>query len=353
MTDLAPDIELKFDGVTVSQLRGAPADTVVSSLFALQRLVHLIGMKNEGRAFGQRAKPSAKVRREYSVICKTAEPGSYIQPFDIGSKSGHVAASALDARQSLLRILKAFDSGDADLLQRHIPDARERWFLADAAAGLIPAADSGIEVTVRSGSHGPFAFKATRAQSLIDQFRSGSPPPPGQQLVSGRLKAVDYTNSILTIQPSSGRLVRVVYPQQLESMLQANARRRLILKGDPTINASGDVSGIENLSTVREVESVLVPIEAFESEGSTVALHRPMKIFATFEADDNLFVYQNERLGIDAFSETYDDLRSSVLDELKMLWRNFAVAQPEDLASDALLLREALNNSAARVANDD
>lgn len=42
------DIQLKFAGAPVEELQGAPADAVISALGALQRILHLIGMKDEG-----------------------------------------------------------------------------------------------------------------------------------------------------------------------------------------------------------------------------------------------------------------------------------------------------------------
>lgn len=69
------DLELKFDGEPVRRLDGAPADAVISSLAALQRMVLIIGMRSEGYALGQRFKPSARIKREYSVVCRAPGKG--------------------------------------------------------------------------------------------------------------------------------------------------------------------------------------------------------------------------------------------------------------------------------------
>jgi hypothetical protein len=336
------DIQLKFYGPTIDKLGGAPADAVISSLWALQRLVYIIGMKSEGRAFGQRMKPSAKVRRDYAVVCRPAEVGSHIQPLQIANRAGAFTPAAVVAREQLLHALKAFDSGEANVVERAIPNARERWFMADAAAGLLPEADSGIDVTVRAGSFGPFSFKADRARQTIERFRSGKPPQPEKETVVGKLKAVDYALTVVTIQPVGARGVRIGYPLQIESFLQANVRRRVSLFGDPQVNAAGNVVGFENLINLTEIEPSLPAIEYFDSGGRKVAARRPLPILVAYDFEDRCFVSQDDDLGIDAYSDSYSDIRSNILEELDVLWRNYALAPDDELASDALLAKRAL-----------
>ena len=58
MAEKNTDLELKFDGVPVQRLHGAPAEAVISSLNALQRMIYIIGMRAEGRALSERLKPT-------------------------------------------------------------------------------------------------------------------------------------------------------------------------------------------------------------------------------------------------------------------------------------------------------
>ena len=335
------ELQLKFDGVPITQMGGAPADAVISSLSALQRMIHLIGMKSEGRVFGQRVKPSARVRREFSIVCHAPKSGSHIQPLTLGP-AGSASAAAIAARTKLLDTLKAFDSGDADILERTIPNARERWFLADAAAGLLPQKESGIEVTLRAGTRGPFAFKADRARALIEIARSGSPPQPERETIVGKIKAIDYSRTSLILQPAGRRSVRIDYPLSIEPFLQANVRRRVSILGDPEVNLVGDVVSFRAVMTCTELESSLPPIEEFRSQGVNVVAHRPILMHASYDFEDRCFVYQNEDLGIDAYSSKYEDLRASVLEELDVLWRNYALAPDEELAPDAMAVKRNL-----------
>lgn len=344
MVDIPEDIQLKFDGEPVRRLDGAPADAVIASLSALQRMVLIIGMRSEGYGLGQRFKPSAKVRRDYAVVCRAPQAGSHIQPFNVASQSGVFTPGAAVARERLLRALKAFDSEDEQRVLEAIPNARERWFMADAASGLIPAEASGLQVTVRAGNHGPFAFKADRARPLIAKYRSGPPPDAEEEVVAGKLHTIDYNRTIITLKPSSSRAIRFDYPLKLEKWFQENVRRRIRVLGDPAVNQIGDVTGFRRISTLSEVEPTLAPISEFMVGNISVKTNRPLAIPVTLEFEDRLFVFHEQSLGIDVFSETYEGIRQAILSELQMLWLNYARAPDGELASDALLVKNALNS---------
>ncbi|HSX55806.1 MAG TPA: hypothetical protein VLG14_10940, partial [Sphingomonas sp.] len=334
--------QLKFDGDTVRKLNGAPAEAVIASLNALQRIVLILGMRAEGRALGQRLKATAKVKREYAVVCRAPEHGSHIQPFNVASQSGQFTPAAAAARERLLTALKAFDSGDDDAIRRALPNARERWFVADAALGLVPDEHAGVQVTIRPGAHGPFSFKADRAKPHLMKYRKGTPPNPEEEEVAGKLITIDYNRTIITVKPGRDHAVRIDYPLKLESWAQANVRKRLRIVGEPSVNARGDITGFQEVYSISEIEPSLPPIDRFEVDGNRVATNRPLHMPVTFDYEDRLFIFQDSALGIDVFAEQYEDLRSSVLSELSDLWRVYAEAEDRELAPDALEVKRHL-----------
>ncbi|WP_018408465.1 hypothetical protein [Methylocystis rosea] len=342
MAERADDIQLKFGGVSVERLDGAPADAVIASLNALQRMVYIIGMRSEGRSISERLKPPAKVKREYAVICRTPIPGSHIQPFNIASQSGAFTPAVAAARNKLLKTLKAFDSGDERRVEQALPNARERWFMAQAALGLIPPEDTGLEITVREGSRGPFAFRADRARGLLRRYEAGSPPEIDQETIVGKLRAIDFAQTILTIKPSKEPALRLDYPLPLERWLTANVRRRIKLVGHPKFNQKGDVSSFKELHTATELEPTLEPIEQFRADEHLIGTVRPLSIPVTVDWQDRIFLVQEKSLGIDVFSQSYDELRQCVMAELNVLWRHYALASDDELDSEALAVKHAL-----------
>lgn len=325
-------------------LNGAPADAVIASLNAIQRMVYIIGMRAEGRALSERLKPTSKVRREYSVVCRAPRHGSHIQPFAVGSLAGSNVGASMVARDKLLATLKAFDSGENERLEALIPNARERWFLAQAASGLLPPEDSGLEVMIRSGSRGPFAFKADRARALISTYDTARPPAVDEETVAGKLRAIDYSQTIMTIKPGNDPALRMDYPLPLEQWLQSNVRRRLKITGRPKFTARGDVSSFAEIQSVVELEPSLQPIDRFMSADKMLATNRPISLPVTVLWQDRLFAFFEPKLGIDVVVNDVSELREAVLTELDVLWRHYALAEDYELDEEARALKASLES---------
>lgn len=337
-------LELKFDGPPVKRLEGAPVEAVVSSLTAIQRMVHIIGMCNEGRALSERLKPTIKVKREYTVVCRPSIKGSHIQPFTVESLAGQASGTAAHAREKLLETLKAIDAGDEKLFAKVVPSARERWFLTKAASGLLPPKDSGLEVTIRAGKRGPFAFRAERARAYFEEFDLKNPPSVEEETIAGKLKAIDYTQTIMVIKPGRAPTVRMDYPLQLENWLQKNVRKRLSITGKPKFNSRGDISSFKRIETIKEVEPHLPPIDRFVANGRLFGTNRPVSLPVTVYWAERLFGVKDENLGIDVLTSELDELREHVISELSFNWTQYAMAADEDLDEEAQLVAASLRS---------
>ena len=342
VADKPSDIQLKFDGEPVRRLDGAPAEAVVASLIALQRMVHIIGMGSEGRLLSERLKPSEKVKREYAVICHAPEHGSHVQPFSVASQNGEFTSSSLAARSKLLDSLKSFSSGNEEAVQRVLPNPRERWFMARAALGLLPSEDSGLEITIRPGAHGPFSFSATRARALLITYQKIKPPEVEEWTFVGKLRAIDFSKTILTMKSSDAPALRLDYPMVLEDWLKANVRKRLRISGRPRINQKGNVGSFQQVYFATEIEPSIEAVTEFQANSQTMRSSRPLSIAVTVDWPNRLFTFQDQALGIDVFSQDYNTLRHEILAELDVLWRHYALAPDDELDNEAHAVKRAL-----------
>lgn len=341
MTPDVKDIQLKFDGTLVRELGGAPAELVADALLALQRMVHLIGMGREGQSFGLKARPNAKVRRDYAVICRAPAAGSHLQPFDVASASGAHSEATAAARLELLKALRAFDSDDDQRLAAALPNVRQRWFLADAAQGLLPREGSNVHVSVRV-AEGRRAFFADRARGAIQRARAGEPPALDREAVVGKLKALDFATTHLTLKPMPGRQVRALYPLKIEPFLQRNVRRRLKLVGVPTLTGAGDVVGFSKLTEIVEVEAVAPKIERFRIAGGEVSAVRAFGYLIGYDLGTSAYFVRDSEIGLDVFSDKLEQLDAEVRSDLEFLWRTYGLAEAGDLTPTAKAMRTAL-----------
>ena len=70
---------LRFAGAPIEP-HAVPAAELARALDGFQRIVHLIGMRLEGRTLSRRARPSQEIQRRFVLLCELPRPGSYEQP---------------------------------------------------------------------------------------------------------------------------------------------------------------------------------------------------------------------------------------------------------------------------------
>ncbi len=311
-------------------------------------MVHIIGMRKEGRALGQRIRPTAKVRREYSVVCREPEKGSHVQPVSVCSHTGDISTQTLVAREELLKTLKAFDSGEEERVIAMLPNARERWFMADAAKGLLPPDDEELTISIRPGKRGPFSFRADRARVIIERLREGKFPESEEHELVGKLHTIDYQRTIITVKPGANRAVRFDYPMKIEAWLQANVRKRVRVVGDPNYDQKGDITSFSDIKLLGEIEPSLPAIKSFYIDKEEIFFNKPLSIPVEFDWQNRIFVYSDEELGIDVISSSYEKIRDEILSDLKILWLEYAMAEDEALDKDAIGLKKKLLNRLGR-----
>jgi hypothetical protein len=70
---------LRFAGAPMEP-HSVPAAELARALDGFQRIVHLIGMRLEGRTLSRRARPSKEVQQRFVLVCDLPYPGSFEQP---------------------------------------------------------------------------------------------------------------------------------------------------------------------------------------------------------------------------------------------------------------------------------
>lgn len=214
--------------------------------------------------------------------------------------------------------------------------------MAEAASGLLPSSESGIQVTINHGKQRVISFEASRARFLIESFSTQVPVETKPRRVTGRVTGADFDNFIISLRPLGNRAFRLNYPDAVEDMLQANRRKRIAVVGIPTINNAKDVTGFAKIDSISELEHVIEEISHVKVDNGAIYPVKPYKINATYDCSSQLFFFQDSAIGIDSYSETYNELRQQVLDEISFMWLNYAMEDDEVLDEEAFLIKTAL-----------
>ncbi len=76
--------DLRYTGESVKRSGAIPAAVLAQALGGLQRLVHLLAMRQEGRELNKRARATADIQLRFPVLCLPPKEGSYLSPTVIG-----------------------------------------------------------------------------------------------------------------------------------------------------------------------------------------------------------------------------------------------------------------------------
>lgn len=336
--------DLRYTGEQVNHSGAVPAAVLAQALEGLQRMVHLLAMRVEGRALNKRARPSADIQQRFPVLCLPPRQGSYLSPTIIG----HSNTQWLDDDETaqiahqLAEVMTAANSGDAEQLDKAVPDPTYRRFMFAALADMLPPPGSGIELEVQQA--GRELFIASRARPLLSRSRDKAIDQM-RGVVTGYLFDIDFEGQRFGLyHPPSERKLSCTYDADGESMLLEHPLDLIQVVGLVERDEEGELLRVVRVDEVLEIDASPFEIEGFDLDGKRFRAVSPVKAEIVFEKDDQLFLANISALGIETFAETRDELISAVIDEIQVLWREYAEAEDSDLAPDALSLKQSLQD---------
>lgn len=336
--------DLHYTGDEVRRSGAVPAAVLAQALGGLQRLVHLLAMRVEGRTLNKRARPSADIQQRFPVLCLPPREGSYLSPTVIGrhdaqwlddDETGKIARQLAD-------VMAAANSGDVALLDKAVPDPTYRRFMFAALADMLPPPGSGIELEVQQD--GRDLLVASRARPLLARNRD---KVIGQMrgVVTGYLFDIDFEGQRFGLyHPPSERKLSCTYDPDGESMLLEHPLDLIQVIGLVERDDEGGLLRVVRVDEVLEIDASPFDIEGFDFEGKRFRTNQPLRVEPSFEKEDQLFLATLPELGIDTFAETREELEGAVRDELQVLWREYAEADDGELAPDALALKHSLRD---------
>lgn len=333
--------DLRYTGSGLDGLQTVPAAVLAEALEALQRMVHLLAMRAEGRALNRRARPSADIQQRFPVHCFPPVEGSYLSPTFIAGETIDLLGDGERDRiaQELTFVLEAANSGDPEVLDRAVPDPTYRRFMYQALEDLSPPASSGLELEVQRS--GQSLFIASRARPAV--IRKAIETAQSRGFVIGRLHEIDFAGQRFGLyhQPSE-RLLTCTYDAGGEAMLLEHPLDLIQVEGVLERDEDGKLIRVVQVDAVIEVELSPLTLESLSLNGLALRANRPIKFEVELDPDDQLFVARSDELHLHAFAETREELEHAIYDELVVLWREYALADDETLTAEARELKRSL-----------
>lgn len=131
-------LSLRFYEPGCPHAHTVPAIALAQSLDSLQRLIHLLAMRREGRIPNRRIRPSTEIQERYRLVCELPKPGSYLTPVRI---EGHGLLGPTEIPvviDELTNVLTAVGKASEADLEVSISDETWRRFALEALERLVP-----------------------------------------------------------------------------------------------------------------------------------------------------------------------------------------------------------------------
>jgi len=319
----------------------------------MQRVVHLLALLEEGRAVRQRVRVTHDIERKYSLICGIPEEGGYAQPLEIGIEGPdlfdkqHIEKVA----QTTQKVIRAVDQGDKESLKTLVPEDLYRKNIVSAFSEMLPAKRYGIVLDIEDYKKEKI-LRGKQAQKNVERLRMRPSPEPEATLayVTGFLIEMKFEERRLRLKlPISGRALDATYSDDFEPVLLDHPREIIQVHGNVTYDDSGPIS-ISGVDEVLEVDESPIEIAMFDWNGLTLRAQEPPSFNVSF--DNELQAYElTGPFGVTIYAETQPQLEMRLQEELSLLWREYALAEPESLTIAAQNLREDLLSTFKEVAN--
>ena len=336
-------LQIKFGG-RATEGNVVSVAVLTQSLQSLQRVVHLLGMRHEGREIRQRARPSTEVEKRYAVLCQLPKGGSYVAPVMVGDTSrGRFGPDAVEAVLGDLHgLLSAITDQDGRRTREVLPDPNYRAAVLEALRKMTPPKRAGIEVALQSSS-GEDLFVPHRSANFLDQLIERHSGDVTVTAVTGRLIGIDFDRRRLRLHyPPTRRELQCFYQPEIEDMLLENTRDLIQVVGQVVIDANGEPERINDVEKIIEVDLSVIDVDGFEAGDKRVVAKQPVTFQPLLDDTSQYYTLQEAPFGIQLLAMFREQLETDLYDELDFLWRQYVEENDEELSEDAQQLKRQL-----------
>jgi len=339
--DRTPDFFFHF----FSERRGIghhalEAKILADALYGVQRSVYLIAMAREQREIRQRARIPKDIEKIFPIVCLPAEEGSYSLPFSIGLDNPSLVQFDSETIEIFVEdiksILSAISKGDDELFESIVPRLQYRQLIVDSIKKSFPKTETGVSFSILDKDRRTI-FSGRKSESYLASFNALQLPEDRFGVITGHLRVIDLgANSIKIQHPVSERMLECYYREEIEPLLLDNPRELIQVIGRIEFDSNDNSHRIVDVQDIISVELDELEIAALYMGNQKIVAKEPLLFSPSLDETMQLFVLKYEDLGIDIAALTRSDLEEMLVDEMKMLWAEFAIETDSKLTRDGL-----------------
>lgn len=339
------EFELKFYGRFADD-HVLPVATLTRVLDSMQRAVHILAMQQEKISVRQKERINKHIEGKYPLLCSIPQPGSYTISVQIGDPTtGLFVLEDIETVSSLFKdCCQILASGDKSGIAEKIPDQSRRDIFIKAAQNMMPSQGSGINV-VLSHFFSSFSVSLNTLHERARVCLSNASETESQQIrtVIGRLSEIQFDERKITIvYPVTQKELVCIYSESVEDMLLERPRELIQVTGDIILDDNEQPKKIVNVESIVEIDLSPFYLKSIHYSGRTFTFTKPLELTPDLDETQQLYCLEYNKLGIDVYAYTRDQLDLELREQIAFLWDSYAMADDEELTAAAQQLKNDL-----------
>lgn len=318
---------------------------------AFQELALLAAAAERGRGDGERIRYPDAFKNEFVVEFSPPAPGSFLLPFSLVNKIAPLCPDTKTVQAALMSMLVSLSAQAATIpgLERLSPSYKARF--AQLVSRFVSPEENGWSVSVEAdGMEDERLRSVTFSRAMSDHAKGlyENPPPPKEETMSviGDLVSINFEKHELTIRhQQTKKEIDCDFRPEIIDKIVSERESGVQVTGKFTLDSDGFPKRLTDVTSVVPVDLSSVALSSFSVGTVTVETIDGVPVVLTPKLDEDshqVFVVEDDSLGLDVFAATRDELVAEVYAQLAVLWREYAMEDDGNLTASAIALKQRL-----------
>lgn len=343
------ELTFRFFEEASPEVERVPAKVLADALVHAQRAVHLLAISAVGREIRQRARIPAELAAHFVLECGVPARGSYVQPLRLNTADGLFdAVLGAEVLGRFQQVGKALSEGEWNSVRTILPDAAVRTRVIDEFVAMLPDPDAGWVFDLQNGNSPTARFDPGRVRRLVEFQRASRSPVEtvaSPVTVTGELVRIDFAEHKLTIRhhPTQRRL-ECEYRPDAEEMLLENRRGLIRVTGLVELDEHNLPLRLTDVFDIQELDVSPIVLESVAGRHHRLRFRSAASFRIELDDGGQLLVVRDPELDIHVFAPTRAELLADLIEQLEMMWVEYAEADEAGLTEGAASLGRALRH---------
>lgn len=336
-------LTLVFEGLTADD-HEVPANLFAQAIAGMQRAIFLLAMEYEQVDVRLREKTPRHIEEKYALLVSPPSEGSV----QIATRVGAVAGTNADDGASAVvagmfeQLARGVEAGDEISVMNLVRDRVRRHRLLESVRSMLPKTGAGVLLRIEGRDRQALLHSST-AHRTLPLLVPRAAEEQSRRTVTGRLVRIQFDEKRLTIiYEPTGRELDCIYEEAIERTLLEHPRDLIQVTGTVVLDDAGEPRKIIDVEEIQELDMSPFYLSRVDYPTRTLEF-KDVRVFEPeLTEDQQLLLLSTAELGIDVYAATRDDLYTALLEEIDLLWRNYALAPDDDLSDAAVRLKQNL-----------